>query len=367
MYIGIFLLFAIFLSGIGSSQVSGFSETKCKIAVFNEDDGSAPADGLTEYLGGKAVIVEMEDDEEKLRDALFYRDIEYMLRIPAGFSDGLIAGKDVRIEKTTVPDSTSAVYLDMLVNKYINTYMLYAKNTGLEGDEIVRRIGEDLENETVVEMGDYGRKITTAENSAFYFNYLSYSMLSILILGLGAVILVFNKTDLKRRNLCSPVRLRSMNMQLISGCLSFAVLAWILLIVTSFILYSDFMLTVNGALMLLNSFVFTMAALSLSFLLANVMKSQNAVAAAANVFSLGTCFISGVFVPQELLVDDVLKIASFTPTYWYVRNNSLIAGLVNRSYENLLPIFMNMLIVLGFAAATLIIALVVIKQRRVSA
>jgi ABC-2 type transport system permease protein len=139
------------------------------------------------------------------------------------------------------------------------------------------------------------------------------------------------------------------------------------MIFTSFIMYGSYMFTANGLLLLLNSFVFTLAALSISFLIGNIIKSKGAMSAAANVFSLGTCFIGGVFVPQELLGKTVLTIASFTPTYWYVQSNNDIANIANFKMENLMPIFSNMLIVFGFAVAVLAVTLVVIKQKRVSA
>ena len=88
--------------------------------------------------------------------------------------------------------------------------------------------------------------------------------------------------------------------------------------------------------------------------------------AASNVVSLGTCFISGVFVPQDFLGKSVLTLASFTPNYWYVKSNDSIASLVNFNMENLAPIFLNMLIVIGFAVAVLTVTLVVIKQKRTS-
>ena len=88
--------------------------------------------------------------------------------------------------------------------------------------------------------------------------------------------------------------------------------------------------------------------------------------AVANVFSLGTCFISGVFVPQALLGKTVLTIASFTPTYWYIKANNDIAAAINFNTGNLIPIFTNMLVVLAFGAAVLAVTLVVIKQRRIS-
>jgi ABC-2 type transport system permease protein len=126
------------------------------------------------------------------------------------------------------------------------------------------------------------------------------------------------------------------------------------------------MFSAKGLLLLLNSFIFNFAVLSISFLLGNVVKSKGAMSAAANVVALGTSFISGVMVPQEFLGSTVLKIASFTPNYWYVKSNNIITNMANINMENLAPVFLNMLIVIGFAAAVLSVTLVVIKQKRMS-
>ena len=66
------------------------------------------------------------------------------------------------------------------------------------------------------------------------------------------------------------------------------------------------------------------------------------------------------------MADTVLSIAKFNPTYWYVKANDDIAILVNYSNENMRPIFMSMIIVLGFALAVYAVTLVVIKQKRLS-
>jgi len=100
-------------------------------------------------------------------------------------------------------------------------------------------------------------------------------------------------------------------------------------------------------------------------LIGNTIKSKNAISAVSNVVSLGTCFISGVFVPQELLGETVLKIASFTPTYWYVKSNNTIANIPNMQMINTLPIFINILIIIGFTLTFLAISLVLVKQKRI--
>ena len=176
--------------------------------------------------------------------------------------------------------------------------------------------------------------------------------------------LVFNKKDLRNRNLCSPITPKSMNTQLILGNLSYAVLAWLIMIMPSLFMFGSFMFTAKGMFFLINSLVFSLSALCISFLISILVKGPGAISAAANVISLGSSFISGVLVPQELLGSTVLRIGSFTPTYWYVKSNNIIAGMTELTLRNITPVLYNMLIVFGFAVASIAVALVVTKQKR---
>ena len=131
-------------------------------------------------------------------------------------------------------------------------------------------------------------------------------------------------------------------------------------------MYGSYMLTGKGLLLLLNSFIFSLASVSIGFLVGNIVKSKNTMSVASNVIVLGTCFISGVFVEQSLLSKQVLKLASFTPNYWYVKANNGIVALSGYSLESLSSIFLNMLVVMGFAVSILLVTLVIIKQKRLS-
>lgn len=369
IYVFVFLFFAVILSATWSeSQNMNFEETKEDIAFINNDKESGIVNGLRDYLSEKANIVPIEDDSEKLQDALFYRNVEYIVRIPEGFTDGLLSGRDVRIEKTTIPGSTTAIYLDSVINKYLNTASLYAKySCGASEEELVADIKKDLENQTQVSVNSFNTKKADGQRYVYFFNYMAYSLFAVMILGVCAVMLVYNKIDLKRRNNCSPIKTRSINLQLLFGNLTYALVAWFLMSFASFILYPEQMFSTTGLVLLLNSFVLTITVLSISFLISNVVKSRNAMSAASNVVALGCSFISGVFVPQELLGETVLNIASFTPTYWFVKANRTIAKTVEFNMKNLTPVFTDMLIMLAFAVACSAVALVIMKQKRTSA
>lgn len=369
IYLIIFIILSVLLTNTYvKNETSNFTETKVNMAFINYDTDSVFVEGLKEYLGKNANIVDIADNTQKLQDAMFYREVEYIVKVPKGFTEGILNGKSVQLEKTTIPNSTSGIYMDSIINKYLNTAKSYTMNLkGLSPEELINYIEKDMSEKTEVKVSNSVGEVSKNEMSSYYFNYLAYSLFSILILGVSTVQMVFNNSDLKKRNLGSPLKLREMNFQMILGNISFAIFTWIAMIFTSFIMYGSYMFTSRGLLFLLNSFVFTFAALSLSFLIGNVIKSKGAISAAANVFSLGTCFISGVFVPQILLGKTVLTIASFTPTYWYIKSNNSIADMASINIENLMPVFGNMAIILGFAVAVLTVTLVVIKQRRVSA
>lgn len=364
LYLIIFLILAVVLSSVNTgSQYSGFNQTKSRIVFINNDENSAIVDGLEDYLAKNAVIVDMKDDSRTLQDALFYRDIEYIVKVPMGFSEKFYKGSDAKLEITKIPDSISGVYMDNMIDKYLNTARIYVNNMkNISDEELISYIQKDLSQTANVNLSS--ANTVKEKDFSYYYNYSAYSLSAILILGVCSVMLVFNKLDLKRRNLCSPVKGRSINLQLILGNLVFAFGAWFIVVIVSMLLYKKDMFTLNGILMILNSFIFTIATLSISFLISNIIKSRPAMSAAANVVALGSSFISGVFVPQYLLSAKVLTIASFTPTYWYVKANIIISSLAQFNAQSLKPVFTNMLIVFAFAVAVLAITLVVMKQRK---
>lgn len=368
IYFIVFLFLILILANTYTSPTNtNYTETKVNIAFINYDKDSKIVEGLKNYLSPKANIVNIQDNTQKLQDALFFRKVEYIVKVPEGFTKGILRGSSIKLDKTSLPGSTSSIYMDNIINKYLNTAKVYVSSIGnLSEEELVRSINADLNQKTDVKLNNYTNEVSDSERCSYFFNYLAYSLFFILILGICAVMIAFNNTDLKKRKLCSPVKHRTMYFQLILGNLSFAIITWLLLITASFIMYGSYMFTAKGMLFLLNSLIFTIAALSIAYLTGNIVKSKKVMSAVANVVVLGTCFISGVFVPQELLGKSVLAIASFTPNYWYVKSNNSIASMVNVNMENLTPIFLNMLIMVGFAAALLAITLVVIKQKSVS-
>ncbi len=377
IYVVICVALSVMLTMFNTQDAqTDFSGTKVKMAVFNDDKAAGNetgvAGGLHAYLSENADIVELPDDLSAIKDALFYREVSYVLRIPEGFtSDFAAEGHAISLRKTAVPDSAAALYTDMLINRYLNMYRMYmAGMPAATPEEISAFTGETLAISTPVSMNSGAVagsvKGESDYNVVYFFNYLAYALFSILILGVSTCMFAFNNIDLKRRNLSSPMTLKSMNAQMVAGNFVFTSAAWIVMMVIGLILFAEYMTTWNGLLLCLNSFVFALAGLSISYLIGNLLRSRNAQTAVSNVVALGTCFISGVFVPQDILGSFVLGIAKFTPTYWYVRANNKIGTITAFTTENMKEIFSYMIVVAGFAVVMLAISFIVIRRKRTS-
>jgi len=230
----------------------------------------------------------------------------------------------------------------------------------------VKHIARDLSVQTEVSYRTYGKTLDMLESMTFSFNYSAYVLLSLLILGFSSFMLVYNQPDLRKRNLCSPIPLRSQNSQILLGNLVYALLCWAVMMGLNFMLFGKAVFAQQVFIFALNALVFTVVCLSLGFLIGSVTRSRTVQAAINNAVTLGMSFIGGVFVPQFLLGKTVLSIAQFTPTYWYVRANNEAGQLSRLTIETLSPILGYMGIQLGLAVAILAVALVIIKQNQQS-
>lgn len=367
LYFFIFLGITILLSKVNANPTEKvFSATKENVAFINYDEDSKLVEGLKSYLSQRADFVDIADEPEALQDALFFHDVAYIVRIPKGFSESFMNNEAVTIEKNAVADSTSAYYLDILIDKYFNAAQLYTKNLdGITQTQLVEYLEKDLALSADVQM-ENSQKASSYGDANTYFNYIAYAMMAIMVLGITSIMLVFNDKDLRRRNVASPMKALSLNLQLIYGSLIYMLVAWAAMCTIGLVLYGSKILDWRFAVLVVNALIISFVTLSISFLIGNVIKSRNAQSAAANVVALGLSFISGIFVPQELLGDTVLRIASFTPTYWYVKVNEEMKAIGTFAWDTFTPVALAMLIQIGFAVAIFAVALVVAKQKRVS-
>lgn len=367
IYLIVFLALAVVFSISGAPEASGeFVETRTPIAVINRDPGAPLAQGLVDYLAETHKVMAYADEPEKLQDALFFRNVEYVAIIPEGFSADFVAGRDRQIQTIVVPNSISSHYMDMRVDKYLNAARLhrdYGKERSQE--QLVAGVRSDLALEVPVTVESYSHTNGYIQGFVYYYRYYAYVALAMIIIGVGSIMMAFNQPDLRLRNRCAPIPLRSMKLQLAAGHTVFALSCWVLLVLLSLVLYGRNLFS-SGLIWLysLNTLAFTVVSASIAFLVGGSAKSHSGLSGAMNVVVLGMSFISGVFVPQEILSKPVLAFARFLPAYWYVKANDAIGALSQLTGKALRSIYSDILIQVGFAVAIFAMTLLLSKEKQ---
>ena len=93
IYVGVFMFLILLLTMLyPAPPTDEFSAARPRIAVINDDANGSVAAGLTGYLAETCEIIDLPSTNDALQDALFFRDIEYAVHIPAGFSASLLQG-----------------------------------------------------------------------------------------------------------------------------------------------------------------------------------------------------------------------------------------------------------------------------------
>ena len=347
VYTLIFVGIATISSTSGAQNTDAFEASESRIAFINHDQESSFINSFQKYIKENAEYVNIQDSDEELRDALFFRKVDYIMIIPKGFTDDFLNNKDVRIETMEVPDSYNSMYSKTLMNKYLNTAKLYLK-ADITDDKLTQYVSRDLNIHTDVDFHNVVVDNNIAKATTFY-NFANYTLLAIIIVVVSMVMISFNEEKIRRRNLVSSISYQSFNRQLLLGNIITSIGVWSLYVIASFALYGETMLTNAGLLLILNSFVLVIFILVFSFFLTTVTHNRELVGGISTVVGLGTSFIAGAFVPQEFLAPFVLNIAKLTPSYWFIDGNNKIASLAGYSWTDLQPIIMNMAIILGFA------------------
>ena len=369
VYIIVFLGIAVLISAASSRHpvVGSYTATKVDAAFFSEENTPLTA-GLKQELSKSADFVELPDNPSSLQDALYFREVTYIVRIPKGFTAAFLKGGKVKIGRTTVPDSVYSTMVDMKIDRYLNTAALYVKGEpGITPEQLAAQLKRDMAQEAAVTVS----AAQTSSNSddtqqpfaSTYFNYLAYVLPAVLIYGVSAVLDACSDESLRARNFCSPMKPRSYSVQILLGIAAFSVACWLILLLPCAFFDPAHFFSKATPYQLLNSFAFLLTAAGVSCLVGSLVKGKEAVSALANICSLGPCFLAGVFIPQKFLSDSVLKLASFTPAYWFVKANETVGGAAALSREVLSPVFGDIFVELVFAAAFFAVGLAVSRRR----
>lgn len=368
MYSAILIVFSVFSLQANESTVT-FEAVKPDLCIINHDAEEGITKSLVDYLSANNNIIDLPaDDPDAISDALFYRKINYLVEIPAGFRDDFLAGRNPAITTRSTGDYNASL-AEMNLTRFLdvaNQYLATAASSGAQTvDEatLIKNLEATLATEVDVQLTS-ALDATSLDRAAFYYNFMNYPLLVGCIYIVATVMLSFRDEKISRRIAMGGVTPEHVNRILLAANALFALALWLSYVLISFVVVGPVMFSLHGLWLILNSFVFTLCAAALAFLIANLLRSRNAINGITNVVALGSSFLCGAFVPITWLPDGVVAAAHILPSYWYISANDLITTLETFTFDSLQPAILHLLVILAFTAFFIIVANLLSHRRK---
>lgn len=360
----LYTLFLIFFGGFNmqtSESNINFVASKPDIMIVNYDEEKGITKDLIKYIEENSNVVDLKNNEDAINDALFYRDVNYVVYIPKNYNKDFMDGKNPEIEIKSTGDYQSS-FAEMLLSRYIKVANIYQKSINSE-EELISKINETLSKKSEVEITS---KLDTniLSKATFYYNFANYSIMACLIYVICLILASFKDIKIQKRTIISSTNYKTLNRKILLSNSLFSIILWMIYVVLSFILVGDIMFSIHGIFYLINSFVFTICATTIALFIGNIVSNKNAISGIVNVIALGSSFLCGAFVPMEWLPDGVIKIAHILPSYYYISNNEVLKTLELINLNTIKPILLNIIIVLSFSIMFIILTNIVSKRKQ---
>lgn len=349
------------LSMSSNDVTEDFKSSKPDVIIV-DNDKSVLSNNLVKYFNDNANILDIDLEEEKIDDALFYRDANYVIYIDKGYEDDVLNGNNPLIKIKSSKDYSSSL-AEMLLKRYLKTQDVLHDEFS-DKNILVEKINNSLENSANVELAT---KINTSELTRLsrYYNFASYSIIAVVMFIICLVLSSFNEESVKKRTIISSMNYKKYNKCIMLSSILYVLFVVILYTILGSIVFGNIMFSKRGLIYILNTLIFAIVALALSLLVSTLVNKKEAVSGIVNVVSLSQAFLCGAFIPVMWMPDSVLKIAHVLPAYYYINSNELLASLEVLNFSNLKPIFINMGLMILFIVIFIILNNIFSKKKQV--
>lgn len=365
-YKGTVILYTVLLIVFGglnhqaNEEQTTFVNVKPDVLIINKDENIGLTKNLINYIEENTNIVKVSDNEEAIDDALFYRDVNYVIYIPKNYRNDTLNGLDPELDIKSTKDYQASL-ANMILTRYLKLQKVYLVNNNEE--ETINLINSILNKKASVKIQSSIDTATITKVTS-YFNFASYSIMASVIFIICLVLSSFQERNIKKRRLISSMNYKKHNRILLLSSLLFALIIWLVYVVLGVIIIGDSIISIRGLIYVINTLIFTIVSLTLALLISTLVNNKDAVSGIVNVVALGQAFLCGAFVPAEMLPDTVLKIAHVLPVYWFIDSNNLLLEIEKINLTTLKPIMFNTLIILLFAIFFILINNVVSKHNQ---
>lgn len=334
-----------------------FQTTPLDLAVVNESDSELASQMIDYFEEANRVEIKNEENEKDLRQQLYVGLYDAVIKIPSDFEERLSQQEEtvVEIESNLFPETR---YLSFdLVNKYLryaDTFL--TSNPELTAEQLKNKISNILQKST--EVSFIGQEKINDELTNYYpsLALLAWVIMQTSLGILGNVMLSFREEEIQSRVLVSGLSSFRYNLQVFFAQITYGVGLFGISFAFLWIMLPDNLAISWGSLAgTLATYIF--ASLGLSFLLTQMIENRYLHRAITLVITLVLSFISGVFIPVDLLSDSMRRLASFSPMYYYYDAITKISSSANE-------VIYNWAILFAFGVVFIFVGLVFARQKQ---
>lgn len=362
---------AVLAVPLEDDQSNEFQRAEYSYSIIDRDNSTVSrsiADALVE--GGNEIKVT--DDRIAIQDAIAKGHVDYLLIIPQGYEQQFLDAKNPNdvpeMEAIYSFSSLGGAYVDEVVNKYVSLLHTLVVTEGT--DNISTRVQDALEFSAKQAQGTIleGESSSSAlDQLIFYLTWGMYPLFTGITVCIGVLLYQIGRADVRRRNLSSPLSLRSLNTQLFMSCLviAFGSAAWVLALGAIAFPEGVAQLGVSGMTACVGTvLVFALIPTSIGFMLGMFGASTAVSNSIGNITGLVISFFGGAWFSLNLMAPVVKDIAHWLPGYWYTSACNTIAELsTGATGADISTVLTSLGVMLLFALAFFCIGLAASKKR----
>lgn len=305
----------------------GFESYEATSAVIDRD-GSAVSRALADHLAASGTVVDVADDRIAMQDAIATGYADCLFVVPEGFGEALFAS--ARGGAADVP-SVEASYgfasaAGALANENAQAYLgLIAQAAALDpsssAEACIARADAAYAMRAAVEGVAPGGAAPEAANwFAQYLLWSTYTLTASIAVCVGLLMRSFNRTDVRRRMVASPLSSVRLGGRLALASLGVAAAGWAVSIGVGLAFFGWTIVDVppaGAALAITASFAFALVPCAIGFFLGQLGAGEEMFNAVGNIAGMAMSFLGGAWISLDLLAPEVQAAALFSPSRWY--------------------------------------------------
>ncbi|MGO1560084.1 MAG: ABC transporter permease, partial [Ruoffia tabacinasalis] len=293
-----------------------FSSVTLDIAVVNQSDDPL-GEHLVDYLSESHDVETLSDVTiVDVENEVFSGTYQGMLYIPENFEELVLNGQPDQVELLLNERDMSSAQLNTEVDKYLRLANARVASGVSDISELTDQLDSTLNETAEVEMvgGLDNQNILLAYTTGIAL--VGYFVLQIILGTVGMAMSEIKSDKIQDRINLSGISNLKYNTQVVLGQITYGGL---ILLVTISVLwfYIPSSIPIDYVRVIISLTLFILTALSMAFLMTSITNNRNIINGLTTVISLGLAFLSGLFIPYEIMGTAIQRIAHFSPLFYF--------------------------------------------------